>query len=479
MRVRESQRGGRFHGGVGDGHACFAWAAEQFGTCELKDRRRTARLVKFAEQAALKPDASTPTRAEEWSDTEGAYRLFDSDPVSFEAVTAPHRALTQSQMTAGLRLILNDTTESNFGYGCDIEGLGRVGCEDGRGFFLPTALARNAVTCEVAGVSAQELYKRPIKKVSRVSSAQRKAITSREIDVWGRVIDRVGPPPKGVTFMPVYDRGADNFDVYCHLLTQRSGWVIRAAQLQRRVLDEAGQEQSLDALVAAQPSLGRYELTVTANHKQPARTAQIEVRTAALKMPRPKSGVTPFARQTGLTEIKVRVVEAREVSPVPHGVDPLRGVLLTSEKATTFPHAWAIIEHYKQRPMIEEYYKCLKIGCRVEQRQHRTAKRLEAVIGLICALAARLLQLKLVAHATPNRSASEVVPPRWIDGLRCVLKRPRPLATARDFFRALASLGGVLCRKCDGEPGWQTIWRRLETLLPGLRALNAAQQRCG
>ncbi len=72
--------------------------------------------------------------------------------MNFEAITAPHRALTRSHMTAGLWLILNDTTELIFGYRRDIEGIGRVGREDGRGFFLHTALARQAVTGELAGV---------------------------------------------------------------------------------------------------------------------------------------------------------------------------------------------------------------------------------------------------------------------------------------------------------------------------------------
>jgi hypothetical protein len=30
-------------------------------------------------------------------------------------------------------------------------------------------------------------------------------------------------------------------------------------------------------------------------------------------------------------------------------------------------------------------------------------------------------------------------------------------------------LGGFLGRKCDGEPGWLTIWHGLETLLTALR----------
>ena len=45
---------------------------------------------------------------------------------------------------------------------------------------------------------------------------------------------------------------------------------------------------------------------------------------------------------------------------------------------------------------------------------------------------------------------------------------PRPIDTVRDFLRAVASLGGFLGRKFDGEPGWITIWRGLETLLVAL-----------
>ena len=72
------------------------------------------------------------------------------------------------------------------------------------------------------------------------------------------------------------------------------------------------------------------------------------------------------------------VIEAREVSPVPRGVDPLRWVLLTSEKTTTFQQVWMIIEYDEQHPLIEEYHKCLKTGCNIEKQQYRTAKRLPA-----------------------------------------------------------------------------------------------------
>jgi hypothetical protein len=456
-----------------------AWAEQQFGACELGDRRRTRRLVKFAAQAAEKPDASTPRQTEVWADLKAAYRLFDQVEATFEAITTPHQALTRDQLSEGVWLILNDTTELDFGYLREIEGIGRVGSDKGRGFFLHSALAVRAADHELAGVAEQELYTRPLQKAKRVSSHARKKKSRRETDVWGRVIDRVGPPPEGVRFLHVCDRGADNFDVYCHLITQGAGWVIRAAQLHRQVQDESGREMTLDELISRAPCLGTYELAVSANSKQPARTARLEVRAAALAMPRPKAGVSRYARNTGLETIAMRAVEVREVSPVPKGIEPLRWVLLTSEETTRFNQAWRIVEHYEQRPLIEEYHKCLKTGCQVETRQYHTAERLEAVIGLSAVLAVRLLQLKHAARTEPDRPAHRVVPAGWIDGLRSVLRRPRPMNTVREFFRALASLGGFLGRKCDGEPGWQTIWRGLDTLLQCLRGIENRTKRYG
>ncbi len=64
------------------------WAQEQFGECVLGDRRRTKRLVRYAAQAAADPSSSTPRQTESWDECKAAYRLMESDDVSFAAITA-------------------------------------------------------------------------------------------------------------------------------------------------------------------------------------------------------------------------------------------------------------------------------------------------------------------------------------------------------------------------------------------------------
>ncbi len=454
-----------------------AWAEEQFGGCEFGDRRRTMRMVKLATQAAAKPDASTPEQTERWADCKAAYRLFDQDDVTFEAVIGPHCVQTRA-VGPGTWLILNDTTELDFGYRRDLPGAGRVGNNlDGRGFYLHTALVVSPDGANLVGLAAQELYARPLAKVPRVGSHRRKQLRARETDVWGRVIDQTGRAPEGARFIHVCDRGADNFDVYCHLLQQDAGWVIRAAQLTRRLSDEGGVERSLEETLASCRVAGRYELTVRANRDQPARTAELEVRYRAITMPRPRSGVSRYVQDRGVEAIRMWAVEVREIDP-PQGVAPLRWALLTSERVQSFDDAWRVIEHYERRPLIEEYHKCLKTGCRVESRQYRTGERLAPVIGLLGVLAVRLLQLKLIARADPKQPASGLIPAAWLGTLQR-LRTSRSILTVREFFHALAGLGGFLGRKGDGEPGWQTVWRGLQTLLLCLRGANDAKSKCG
>lgn len=435
-------------------------------------------MVKFAAQIAAKPDASTPVQTETWADCKAAYRLFDRDEVTFDAVVAPHQALTKQQLSTGKWLILNDTTEINLGYDRDLTEVGRVGSADARGFYLHSALAIAAESADIAGLAAQDLYCRPLKKITRVSSAQRKKKRVRETQVWGRVIDRVGPPPAGAAYIHVCDRGADDFEIYCHLLEQGADWVIRAAQLKRLILDVNRRSLPLHELLAELPLAGTYELKVPANQDQPKRTAKLEVRVTKISMPRPKTGVTDYVKRRGVEEIPMCVIEVREPHP-PGKAKPLHWVLLTSEPVRNFNDAWRVIGYYEKRQGIEEYHKCLKTGCRVEERLYHSGDRLAPVIGLLSVLAMRLLQLKVVARTNPDAPAAGVVPKSWLQMLPIVAKRKQPIGTVREFFRRLAGLGGFLGRKHDGEPGWQTIWRGLEQLLLMVRGAEAYRGKCG
>ena len=183
-------------------------------------------------------------------------------------------------------------------------------------------------------------------------------------------------------------------------------------------------------------------------------------------------------KECGIEQVPMTIIEVREVDAA-DGVTPLHWVLFTSERVRSFNAAWKIIEWYEKRPIIEDYHKCLKTGCRVESRQYATGDRLERVTGLLSVVAVRLLQLKFLARSNPDTRAKRVVPDMWLKMLKALRPKSRQ-ATVQEFFRSLAMLGGFLGRKHDGQPGWITIWRGFTKLSIAIQGANAmGLKKCG
>lgn len=449
----------------------FRWAEQQFGACKLGDVRRTRRLIRFASQVAAAPDATTPNQTEKWSDLKAAYRLIDNEDVTFSAVSEPHWRRTRDR-EPGIWLILDDTTEIDFGPTNQAAGLGPLGQGFGRGFLLHSGLMVHPETEEVVGLAGQSIrYRTP---APRNETKLHRLNRDRESTVWSQLIDQIGSPPRGARFIHICDRMADNFEVYCHLLLTDQDWVIRASHMNRLVVHNH-QETTLAEYLKQLPVYGTYELSWRAA-KQGKRTAEVEVRVGMLMMPAPRHK-SPWLKQNGITLISMNAIEVRETNASRNG-EPLHWVLLTSLPVTGFEDAWTVISYYEKRPVVEDFHKALKTGCRVEERQYEASDRLEAITGLLSIAAVRLLQLRAASRINPDRPVEDAVPIRWVNILRS-LRRGRAVTTVREFFRELAGLGGHLLRKSDGEPGWITLWRGFKKLHMALRATRGYRRKCG
>lgn len=457
------------------------WAEEQFGGCELGDKRRTKRLIDVAAQVAANPSGSFPEQMEAWGDLKAAYRLFDSEDVTFNTIVEPHWEQTRAR-TSGRYLMISDTTEIDFGMQREIPDLAPTGNGGGYGFLLHSGLMVGADSEEIVGLGGQIVhYRQPALEGETPSQ---RLTRQRESEVWGKVIDQTGPPPEGVQFVHTLDRGADNFEVFCHLLEQRGDWVVRVSQLCRKIISPDEKEMPLREYLGELPVAGAYELELRTRPKQPARTAKLEVRYGPLSMLVPVHK-SPYVKQQNPGPIAMWVVWVREVDS-PKGVEPIEWVLYTSLPINSFKDALIAIGYYEKRWLIEEWHKALKTGCRITARQLKTKERVEAMLGLMCVIAVRLLQLKSVARADPDRPADEVVPPLWVAMLVAVRKlRSKRKLTVGHFYREMAKLGGFIGRKSDGEPGWITIWRGWEKLYTMIRGselaaeLRNAHRKCG
>ena len=168
--------------------------------------------------------------------------------------------------------------------------------------------------------------------------------------------------------------------------------------------------------------------------------------------------------------------------------EDLEWVLLSSLAVEDAAQACERLDWYAGRWLIEEYHKGLKTGCAIERRRLETGKRLQALLGFVALVAVRLLQGREAARRTPEALVQGSVPDAFVRIIAHKLGHAAETLTHRQFWRAVAQLGGFLGRRSDGEPGWQTLWIglfRLQDMAEALampahvRGSSQSQDKCG
>lgn len=448
-----------------------AWISQQFSNCNLGDHRRNKRLMKVGGSMLASPETSIPQQNVQWSDTKAAYRLFDCQAVTFESLAEVHWKSTQANANDRC-LLISDTTDIDHSFRPATTGLGMLGDGGGRGVQLHSCLVYSTQQKQIVGIAGARLHYR--KRVAENETRTQRLNRKRESQVWGDLVNDVGPAPANPQWIHVFDRGGDNFEAMCHIQLNQCDWIIRAAKLQRNVVLESGEKMPLKTAIEQTQYLGSYELDLRSRPGVSARTMAIDVSSIRVTLPVPIHK-SPWLKKCGIESIDMNVVLVRETNP-PAGKKPVQWVLFTSLPTDDFDQAWQVIEDYECRWLIEEYHKVLKTGCNIEGYALRTSDRLEPLIALVSIIGIRLFQLKLIGRNQPEIKAKATVPAQWLD----CLQRYRPkletdTMTVYQFFRELAKLGGFLARKHDGEPGWQTTWRgykKLTSLIEGLQLAN-------
>jgi hypothetical protein len=440
-----------------------SWAERTFGGVQLHDKRRTGRAVQAASKLAENPLGSLPAQMHTWKETKAVYRLLDEPDVTFAALMQPHFEQTRDQANAsGVVLLVQDTTDIDLSHRHKISGVGQIGNERGRGFFVQTVLAVRPQTREVLGCLAQEPFVR-IPAPDGEQRYQRRQREERETDVWKRQVSAIGTPASGSMWVHVGDRGADMFPFFQACQATQTHFLVRAAQ-NRRV--QESEEEITYSLMRARswPSQASRPFEVPARHGRQGRSTQLQLAFGQMTLLPPR-----YERRVSKEPLTVWVIRVWE-EQAPEGEEPLEWVLLTSVPTTTLEHAWERVDWYRCRWSVEDYHQCLKSGCRIEERQLQSVDGLIRLLGLLSPLAVRLLQVRALAREDPERPAHEVIDPVMLAVLAQRCGGSPATMTLGTFWTEVARLGGYLARAHDGPPGWRTIWKGwlfLQTLLEG------------
>ena len=126
-----------------------------------------------------------------------------------------------------------------------------------------------------------------------------------------------------------------------------------------------------------------------------------------------------------------------------------------------------IVDIYRARWTIEDYFNALKNQCGAEERQLESGAAYEKALAILVVLAWRVLRLRTVSRDTPDEPAHAVLSPQQIKVARFLIKKRTgkdvAIKTCEDAINAIARLGGHITN--NGPPGWKVLWRGFERLL--------------
>lgn len=454
-----------------------AWATAQWGSVALGDARLSARAVEVGTRLLQRPAASLPQQMQTRAELKGAYALLKNRKVTHERLQAPHWAATR-RATAGesVVLLIQDTAELDYThYRETMEGLGTIGNERGRGLLLHSTLAVVPQSRRVLGIAHQRVALRV--PVPEGTHRRQRPPEERESRLWGEAVREMGSPPEGTQWVLVADRGADQNALWAQCAALRMDFLIRVCY-EHRLLSPSAEAEYLLSTVRQWPARGEQQLHLCATPKRKTRDAQMQISFGEVEV--------RISRKRNAPGLRLWAVRSWEPNPPP-GVEAVEWVLITTCPVETIEEAKQMLAWYTARWLVEDYHQCLKTGCAVERRDLEQRERIERLLGFLAIVALRLLQLRQEARQDPERSALEVAPAMAVALIAARRKEDPERLNVRDFWRAIAGLGGFLGRKSDGEPGWKTLWRgwlELEAWMQGIELATRASlleppPRCG
>jgi hypothetical protein len=454
------------------------WAEEEFGGAELYDERLKGRLYSLARDFMARPGEMVPRAcAGSAAKTKAAYRFFGNKQVKMKVLLKGHvEATVQRVRERKVVLAVQDTTTLNYTAHTATEGLGPINTKQDKavGLIMHDTMAFSKEGTPL-GLMDVQCWARDEEEAGKRERRKELPIEEKESLKWIKSYRAVAQAQKlcpDTMLVSVGDREADMHELFYEAARVEGApkLLVRAERSRKRKVEH----EYLWERMEKEPVAGHQWVKVPRKGSRAARTARLEVRHAKVTLNSPKASDLP--------PVTLWAVYAREVDYGASVTSPLEWMLLTTVETASFEQATERLRWYTLRWGIEVYHRTLKSGCRIEDRRLNSAQRLENCLAVDMVVAWRVYCLSKQGRETPEIPCDAFLGDQEWKVLCAFVRRepppgkPPPL---REAMRMVATLGGFLGRKGDGEPGTITLWhglQRLQDIILGFKLSETLQR---
>jgi DDE family transposase len=388
-------------------------------------------------------------------------RFLGHDKVTAERIIESWSESTIAAVEGRHVLAIQDTSEIHFNTTPQRRrGLGEIGKGNNHGVLLHPLLAVDADDGSCLGLLSGQIWTR---QGRRTTSHDERELSDKESQRWiSTTVAAKSLLTNAAAVTVLGDRESDIFALYASSAEQHFHVIARSMH-DRKLADRNGLYEASDAMAA----VDRRAIQLPARAPRPARLAHLELRFGAIELARPQS---KFLRHLPKS-LPLAVVDVREIN-AGSGVEPLHWRLLTSHEVASVEDAWRIVEWYKQRWIIEQFFRVLKTqGLKLEDSQIGTADRLLKLVAIAAKAAVITIQL-LQARDGGQQSVFVAFRNGEIDALAALnqqlearskrLKNPHPPDSLAWAAWVISRLGGWDGYPSSKPPGPITFKNGLE-----------------
>jgi hypothetical protein len=382
------------------------------------------------------------------------------------AEMADHAAERTAARVAGRDVIvIQDSSDLALGgRRAKASGYGPVGKGGAlRGLTLHTVLAVDAVSHELIGlIDAKARNREGGKAKHRRSRTTSQKESQRWIDGTVRASEVLAAAS---SITGVSDRESD---IYEHFARRPSNMhlIVRACQNRKIETDDADQLNLLFQHVDALPEQDRLKVNIPAAPGRKQRVAELVVRFAPVVLRKSRrAGAADLSATVTLT-----IVDVREASPPKDG-KPIHWRLLTTHAVSNLGEARKIIDYYRVRWTIEEFFHTLKTaGFDIEAADIGDPQTMIKFVTAVAIAAVTVMQLVKARDGTTSQSLLDAFDPAdqpileaasmQLEGKTARQKNPHPKGSLAFAAWVIARLGGWT--GYYGKPGPQVMRRGLD-----------------
>jgi hypothetical protein len=448
----------------------MSWIEDEFSTLDLGDRRLDRRAMKIAEALSLAPGKTIPQSFHSRADIKACYNFYQHDDVTEEKLLTPHFSKTIERITqCKVVLFPSDTTEIDFTSKNSMVDRQRL-TNTKQGIWLHSTIAVTPERLMLGSVEANFWERNPEKANKNRTIIDKAPIEEKESYRWlqgYRTACKVAREAPETQIVSLFDREGDIIEIYAESEAQKklgvhAHFIVRSNHdRQIENLNDKGIEDNikLRKKLKNSPSLGNVEFVLQSRGNRKARKVQQQLKAASVVLtPKNKKNI----------KVKVNVVMCEEIN-FQDGETPITWMFITDLPINTFSNVELIVKYYLCRWEIETFFKVLKSGCKIEERQLHSTTRMRNLISLFLILAWRIMYTMMMGRICSEMSSGDLFEDaEWksvckiFNRKKSLPRKPPPLG---EFILMIASLGGYVYQKNGDPPGVKTMWKGMARML--------------